>query len=143
MSVVRRNTWQREAVREALIRQTGFVSAQALHDALKRENSKVGLATVYRQLATLVEDDEADVLHSSEGESLYRACDTTGHHHHLICNICGSVTEVEAPEVERWVSRVSAEHGFKASSHVANVFGVCADTAAHRAVESAAEGSTD
>lgn len=135
MTVVRRNTWQREAVREALAKEESFVSAQKLHEALTTDNSKVGLATVYRQLATLVDDGEADLLHSGDGESLYRSCDTSGHHHHLICNICGKVEEVEAPEVEQWVTRVTTENGFKPSAHVANVFGVCSDTAAHQTSE--------
>ena len=134
MTVVRRNTKQREAVRDALARQESFVSAQQLHDSLRDDNNRVGLATVYRQLATLVEDGEADILQSVEGESLYRSCDTTDHHHHLICNICGRVEEVEAPEVVQWVARVTSDTGFKPATHVANVFGVCSDAAAHEDV---------
>ena len=86
---MRRNTWQREAVREALDANDGIISAQALHSSLHSTGSPIGLATVYRALGDLAARGEADSLQSHEGESLYRACSTTGHHHHLICSHCG------------------------------------------------------
>ena len=50
---MKRNTWQREAVRTALSTAEGFVSAQALHGALRDSGSTIGLATVYRALTVL------------------------------------------------------------------------------------------
>ena len=67
----------------------GFVSAQSLHATLREENTGIGLATVYRALAGLAAQGDADSLQSPDGESLYRACKTPGHHHHLICRSCG------------------------------------------------------
>ena len=57
---MKRNTWQREAVREALGGTEGFVSAQTLHAAMKDGGSEVGLATVYRALADLATEGDAD-----------------------------------------------------------------------------------
>ena len=71
--MAQRNTWQRDRVREALGDATGFVSAQDLYAALRDENTGIGLATVYRALADLEQEGEADSL-VQEGESLYRAC---------------------------------------------------------------------
>ena len=90
---MKRNTWQREAVREALGDTDGFVSAQTLHAAMKGSGSEVGLATVYRALADLATEGDADSL-QSEGESLYRACPRGSHHHHLICRSCGTTVEI-------------------------------------------------
>ena len=92
---MKRNTWQREAVREALGGTEGFVSAQALHAAMKGTGSEVGLATVYRALADLATEGDADSL-QSDGESLYRACTPGSHHHHLICRRCGTTVEIAA-----------------------------------------------
>lgn len=119
----RRNTWQREAVRGALERADGFVSAQTLHAVLRETDSPVGLATVYRALADLASEGEADAL-QSEGESLYRAC-TPGHHHHLICRECGRTIEIEADAVEAWAREVASRHGFDDPRHVVDVFGRC------------------
>lgn len=126
MTVTRRNTWQREAVREALDATEGFISAQALHSSLHANGSRIGLATVYRALAELTASGEADTLQSPEGEALYRACLSQGHHHHLICRQCGLTVEIAANEVELWARGIAAEHGFTQAAHVVDVFGLCA-----------------
>ena len=105
----KRNTWQREAVRTALSSTEGFVSAQALHQHLRDDGSTIGLATVYR------------------------ACTTDKHHHHLICRNCGRTVEIEADPVERWAQDVAAANGFTNASHVVDIFGECADCTAARA----------
>lgn len=122
---MKRNTWQREAVRTALAERTDFVSAQRLHADLKAEGSAIGLATVYRALTDLVASDEADALQSPEGENLYRACSSDGHHHHLICRQCGYTEEIAAEAVEEWAAQVAAQHGFSQPRHVVDVFGLC------------------
>jgi Fur family ferric uptake transcriptional regulator len=133
--MVQRNTWQRERVREALAGAGGFVSAQALHATLRDENTGIGLATVYRALAGLAAQGDADSLQSPEGENLFRACETRGHHHHLICRSCGVAVEIEADAVEEWAQRTAAQHGFSQAEHVVDIFGICADCARERARE--------
>ncbi|WP_314103722.1 transcriptional repressor [uncultured Frigoribacterium sp.] len=130
--VAKRNTWQREAVREALGRSEGFVSAQSLHGQLRETGSPIGLATVYRALADLATDGAADSL-QQEGESLYRACTPGTHHHHLICRTCGTTVEIEAAAVETWARQVAAQHGFTEAQHIVDVFGTCAACTAEKA----------
>jgi Fur family transcriptional regulator, ferric uptake regulator len=121
---VKRNTWQREAVRSALDEAGGFVSAQALHALLREAGSTIGLATVYRALTDLTEEGEADSL-QQEGEALYRACTPGTHHHHLICRRCGATVEIEARAVETWARQTAAEHGYARAEHVVDIFGEC------------------
>ncbi|MFV0319161.1 MAG: Fur family transcriptional regulator [Microbacterium sp.] len=123
--MAQRNTWQRERVREALADARRFVSAQSLHATLREQDTGIGLATVYRALASLAAKGEADSLQSPEGEVLYRACATPGHHHHLICRSCGLTVEIEATDVEHWARRTAAQHGFTDAEHVIDIFGVC------------------
>ena len=126
---MRRNTRQRDAVATALADSVGFVSAQTLHARLKAEGDTLGLATVYRNLASLVDDERADVLTSPDGENLYRACSTARHHHHLICRQCGKTVEIQADAVEEWAQAVASTHGFTDARHVVDVFGICASCA--------------
>lgn len=140
--MAQRNTWQRERVREALADARGFVSAQALHATLRDASTGIGLATVYRALAGLASAGDADSLQSPEGEALYRACSTQGHHHHLICRSCGLTVEIEAKDVEQWAHRTAALHGFTAAEHVVDIFGLCAPCskiAAAQAIEQGIE----
>lgn len=121
----RRRTWQRAAVQEALEATEEFISAQTLHARMRDAGSPIGLTTVYRALATLAEQGDADSL-QSEGEQLYRACSPM-HHHHLICRSCGITVEIEAVIVEQWAKQIAGQHGFSDASHVVDVFGVCPD----------------
>ncbi|MFT4213217.1 MAG: transcriptional repressor [Microbacterium sp.] len=126
--MAQRNTWQRDRVREALVDATGFVSAQSLHATLR--DTGIGLATVYRALATLAASGDADQLQSPDGEAIYRACSSAAHHHHLICRACGLAVEIEAHEVEAWAQRTAATHGFSQAEHIVDIFGLCTACAA-------------
>lgn len=124
----RRPTRQRAAIEAALTGSEEFCSAQEIHTVLAATGARVGLATVYRHLQTLAADGEIDVLRTSEGEALYRACRTEHHHHHLVCRECGRTVEVEGPPAfERWADRVSAEHGYREVTHTLEIFGICPD----------------
>lgn len=119
-----RPTRQRTAVSEALATFEDFRSAQQIHDVLAARGEKVGLATVYRTLAALAEVGAVDVLRNEDGESLYRRCSAT-HHHHLVCRACGATVEVEGPAVERWTRAIAREHGYADLSHELEIFGTC------------------
>ncbi len=126
-----RRTWQRTAVREALGRSDGFVSAQSLHATMRTGERPIGLATVYRALADLASEGQIDQLQQG-GEALYRACSSGRHHHHLICRSCGRTIEISAEPVEEWARGVASDHGFIDPEHVVDIFGTCPDCAAAR-----------
>ena len=92
--VKRRSTWQRSAIVDLLERSQVFLSAQQIHAELEEEGTKVGLATVYRNLQSLAEEDLVDTVRSDDGEALYRLCTNEGHHHHLVCRSCGKAVEI-------------------------------------------------
>lgn len=119
-----RSTKQRAAVLTALAEIDDFRSTQELHDYLRRRGDAVGLTTVYRTLQALAEAGEVDVIVREDGESVYRQCSST-RHHHLMCRDCGRTVEVEGPAVERWATRVADDNGFTNISHTLEIFGVC------------------
>lgn len=121
-----RSTRQRVAVAAVLQEVDDFRSAQDLHEVLRRNGERVGLATVYRSLRAMAEAGDIDVLVTGDGETLYRRCGQgAGHHHHLVCRDCGLTIEVKAPAVERWAATTAAEHGFTDVQHTLDIFGIC------------------
>ena len=122
-------TARRDTVRGALAASEGFRSAQDIYAALRANGTKIGLTTVYRALQALSDSGEIDVLRTDVGESVYRACRTGEHHHHLVCRVCGRTVEVAGPAVERWAEAVGAEHGFVNVTHTVEIFGTCAECA--------------
>jgi Fur family ferric uptake transcriptional regulator len=122
----KRSTWQKTAVKEALNKSLGFVSAQELYQLLALEGQKIGLTTVYRALTDLVAVGEADSLALADGETKYRNCGAD-HHHHLICRKCGRAVEFELPGFEAAADKLALSHGFKDVSHSIELFGICGD----------------
>ncbi|GII84031.1 transcriptional repressor [Sphaerisporangium siamense] len=122
-------TSRRDAVRDILQRSEGFRSAQDIYAEMRAGGAKIGLTTVYRALQSLADSNQVDVLRTDDGESVYRACATGTHHHHLVCRRCGHTVEVAGPAVERWAEAVGAEHGFTAVTHTVEVFGTCGSCA--------------
>lgn len=121
-----RNTKQREEILALLRREEDFRSAQQLFTAMRLQGSKIGLATVYRNLQALVDAGEADTMRLPTGEQLYRLCgQAVQHHHHLICRYCARTIDIIGPAVEKWADRVAAEHEFTAVSHTLDIFGTC------------------
>ena len=126
-----RATRQRSAVADLLTEVDDFRSAQDIHGLLLGRGTKIGLRTVYRTLQQLADAGAVDVLRTDEGEAVYRLC-STGHHHHLVCRLCGRTVEVEGPVVERWAERVAKEHGYTDIGHTIEVFGLCPSCSANR-----------
>lgn len=124
-----RQTWQKAAVRELLEGGDGFRTAQQIHDELRDSGVKVGLATVYRALQAMAEAEEVDVLRTPDGEAAYRACSSSGHHHHLVCRSCGYSIEIATHIVEDWAASVAAAHGFTDTGHELEIFGLCQNCA--------------
>ena len=112
-----RSTRQRTAVVGVLKDLDYFASAKVIHQELTKRDLKVGLTTVYRTLQSLSEIEAVDVLHMSNGETLYRHCLSDEHHHHLVCTECGPVAKL--------AKEVAQLHGVREKGHDAEIYGLC------------------
>jgi Fur family ferric uptake transcriptional regulator len=119
-----RATRQRVRVLAELMRERDDVTAQQLHDRLRDRGEQLGLATVYRTLALLEGEGVIHALSHHPGELCYRWCGDE-HHHHLVCSRCHRVVELGDCELDSWLDRLSADHGFVATGHRLEVAGVC------------------
>ena len=106
-----RHTKQKDAVMAQLRGCDDFISAQELHRKLVDSGLRIGLATVYRQLNSLVDSGAADTVRM-DGQQLFR--------------LCGKTIEIDPPS-ESWVRKVADGHGFTVESHTLEVFGLCPD----------------
>lgn len=120
-----RSTRQGAAIDAALQQSSGFRSAQDLYAQLRRDGHKIGLTTVYRHLQALVDAGAVDTVRTFDGETVYRRCATSVHHHHLVCRGCGRTEEVEEPSVEAWTEQVARNAGFFDVEHTVEITGLC------------------
>jgi Fur family transcriptional regulator, ferric uptake regulator len=121
-----RATPRRLEVLGELAQERDDVTAQQLWSRLRERDSRAGLATVYRTLALLSEKGVVDVLSHHGGEQCYRLCGDE-HHHHLLCEKCHRVVEIQECGLDDWVAAAAKQHGFVATDHRVEITGLCAD----------------
>ena len=104
-----------------LDRQTCCVGAQEIHAAL---GAKVGLASVYRVLDTLVELGLVQRVDVGDGIVRYEPL-RAEHHHHLVCDECGKVERFEDGQLERAIHAVEERSGYSVVQHDVVLRGAC------------------
>ena len=115
----------RESVVEFLSRQDCCLSAQEIHDGLRR---RVGIASVYRALEALADLRLVKRVDAGDGIARYEPAGADGdHHHHLVCRDCGKVEAFSDSRLERAIDRVADGLGYSVEEHEVVLAGVCAD----------------
>lgn len=121
-----RYTRGRRSVVTALSRAAGPLSAAELAGVVD-----VPQSSLYRTLAVLEETGVVTHHLGAKGLTRYELDEwLTGHHHHLVCVDCGSVTDVEiAAENEQrvrdLVAEISSMSSFVPTDHALEIEGVC------------------
>lgn len=120
-----KQTRQREIIVECFLSIGNHLSAEDLHDSVRRAGHNIGLATIYRTLNLLADAGLVEQKQFSEGRTVFEVVTPGGHHDHIICLDCGAVVEFENEQIEELQAQVAAQHGFKLTSHRLDLFGHC------------------
>ena len=120
-----RDTEPRRLVISAVAAQNRPFTAEDLCAALPC----VGRATVYRGLRLLVETDQVCRVLLEDRELRYQLSHQ-GHHHHMLCAVCGASADLAGCDVEDTLREAAASAGFEMSGHWLEVYGRCTDCAA-------------
>lgn len=90
---------------------------------LKKKNSTIDQATVYRILETLT--TKGVLLKVQFHEDKFRYELNIGEHHHLVCDNCGHIEAIEDCPVNAIYDTVRTKQGFKITHHSLEFFGLC------------------
>jgi len=99
---------------------------QTVLEILTSVNSKrrvIDKATVYRILTGFVELKVVREINLRDREARYELSDCE-HHHHLVCENCGKIEDVELCE-DKLLKDVEKHSSFKIKSHSLEFFGTC------------------
>lgn len=100
------------------------MTAEDVFRHLLKENTDVGLATVYR---VLTQFEQAGILsrnHFESGKAVYELNEGQ-HHDHMVCLDCGRVEEFYDPEIESRQQAVAAAKGFVIADHALSLYAHC------------------
>ena len=120
-----RSTDQRRLIVETFFRSPNHVSIEELLAQVRKDDPRIGYATVYRTLKLLADCGVANERRFGDGLTRYELADEASHHDHLICLECGEITEVEEPRIEALQEELAATHGFILRSHKHEMYGIC------------------
>ncbi len=120
-----KQTKQRRQIVEHFISLNNHLSAEELHEAVRKDGLTIGLATIYRTLNLLADAGLAEQKSFGEGRFVYEINMPGAHHDHLICLDCGTVIEFENDEIEALQEKVAQVHQFKLTSHRLDLHGHC------------------
>jgi Fe2+ or Zn2+ uptake regulation protein len=135
-----RVTRQRLLVADALVAAGRQVTAQDLYERLRRRDKGIGRATAFRALEGLTVAGVARRMELDGHVYGYIAC-RPDHHHHLACQRCGRVEEIDESYVASLTRRIENGLGFRVDDARLDFYGVCATCIASGIERSASDPS--
>lgn len=117
-----KHTNKRQRLLEILNDANRYLSAKQVQELIAPEFPQLSYDTIYRNLYTFV---QLNILEETEfnGEKLFRfRCQSHGHHHHFICEKCGSTKEIDMCPMDFFKEQLE---GCEIHSHRFEIFGLC------------------
>lgn len=116
---------QREIILDTLSKNAIHPTAEALLEFLKRDDSNVGMTTLYRNLNQLA---DAGLIKKIDGlEPSAHFDHNTFEHYHFICEKCKKVYDIPSSVAPDLVKNTAEATGFDITSHDIVFHGICSE----------------
>jgi len=96
-----------------------------LYNAVRKKNSRIGLATVYRTMRIICDCGLAEEVDFGDGVRRFEHKYQHQHHHHLVCIKCGRIIEVRSNQIEKLQKNLARQHNFAPTRDTMKIFGLC------------------
>lgn len=123
-------TSQRQVIAETFLGAGGHMTVEELHRRVREIDPSVSAATVYRTINMLEKIGMAHRRDFGGASASFESALDRDHHDHLVCTVCGTITEFHHDRIEALQDEVATSHGFRLSHHHLELYGVCATCAA-------------
>ena len=127
IAMSQRHTRPRRIIEERIIelaKSGANFTIDDLWQSIREIEPRLGRATVYRAVETLVNLGLLNRVEFADGIHHYRVCDD-GHHHHLTCIQCRRVVEVDICVPTELLTAVTNQTNFSIEGHSLTLFGRC------------------
>ena len=122
-----RYTPQRQEVWDEICATKEHRDAEDIYNSLRKRQTNVSRATVYRTIDILVKNNLVRRLDLGDGRSRFENKIGIAHHDHIVCLDCRKIVEFMNEEIEEMQEQVAKEMGFEIVRHVHQLFGRCLD----------------
>jgi len=120
-----RLTEPRRVVAELVAARSGHFTANDLIADAQVQDLGVGRATIFRALDLFAELKVLERIDLPNGDHAYVPCLPQHHHHHIVCDVCGCVTEVEDLGLGDAIDEIERNTGWQVETHRLEMFGRC------------------
>ena len=117
-----RNTVQKIIIKNKLMNNKTHPTAEQVYELVKKEMPTITLATVYRNLNKMFENNEIIRLEVN-GEYHFDA--ETNPHLHFVCDVCGKIIDYEDDAITKRILKISREKNFRVRETDIIIRGVC------------------
>jgi len=121
-----RLTPQRMMVMSAIANSEHHISAEEIYVQVVAKYPHVNISTVYRTLELLKRLNLVTETDLGGGRVRYHPADK-GHHHHLVCQECGAIIDLDESVLSSLKSRLLQEYKFSADLRHLAIFGRCSN----------------
>lgn len=121
-----KSTRQRDAIVECFFRLDKHITADELLEEVRKDQPRIGYATVYRTLKLLVEQNLALPKDFGDGQTRYDPIhEQDPQHDHLICVDCRKILEFTDEAISDRLTRLSEEMGYKIRRRRLELYAEC------------------
>jgi Fur family transcriptional regulator, peroxide stress response regulator len=120
-----RRSIQRDTILRVVKNTTSHPGADWVYDEVRKEIPNISLGTVYRNLRSLAQAGEIRELDIPGSASRFDG--STTKHHHLICEKCGSIFDLDEDIDLKVEARIFQKTGFKVKKQYLKFIGLCSD----------------
>lgn len=125
-------TPQRQAIVDTILDSVGkHLTVEEIFDIVKKKRPEIGLATVYRTVVLMHEENLITRLDLKDGTARYELTREDEHHthHHLVCIKCSQVLEFMDDLLDPIEEEIGKKYNFKVLDHSLKFYGICNECA--------------
>lgn len=101
------------------------IDAGVIFSTLQEKGIQIDPVTVFRIINLFTQKGLARQFHFNEGKSRYEIASKADQHHHLVCQECGQIDDIEDPLIKKVEEKIVSKKGFLIKSRSIEFFGVC------------------
>ena len=91
----------------------------------RMEGYRSGVPTIYRNLQQFTEQGWIEPIVGPDQVMRFVRCRSLKHHHHVQCEQCGRMVEVEGCAIRKALESMASRSGFQITRHQLQLFGLC------------------
>jgi Fur family peroxide stress response transcriptional regulator len=116
-------TFPRMAIYKILVKYEGHPSAEDIYKEVQKDHPNISLATVYKTLEMLAENDL--IAKVTQLHDIVRYDFKKDFHHHLVCIKCKKITDIENDSLNHLPIPDNIDKNFKILNYQVQFDGIC------------------